>query len=123
MYNHWRHPRDGCYDPTIRLYLPADILEDDSGLPVINGPVPIRMELAEADTQYMVDQRFEVVYYIDFIFVYEEELGYAPFSWVWNPSGVNEGIHYLTVMLRGYEGHFGTATLKVLVKKTEDARG
>jgi len=64
----------------------------------------------------MLDQRFEVVYYVDFIFVREEELGYTPFTWVWNPVGVNKGVHYLTVMLRGYEGHFGTATQKVFVK-------
>jgi hypothetical protein len=53
---------------------------------------------------------------VDFVFMYEEELGYTPFSWVWNPAGVNEGVHYITVMLRGYEGHFGTVTNKVFVK-------
>ena len=115
IYNHWQHPRDKCYDPDISLSLPPDLLRNANNLPVITGPVPIRMEVAEKDRKFMLDQRFEVVYYVDFVFVYEEELGYTPFSWIWNPAGVNEGVHYITVMLRGYEGHFGTVTKKVLV--------
>lgn len=120
MYNHWQHPRDKCYDPTIRLSLGANVLRNSEGLPMITGPVPIRMEVAQEDIEFMLDQRFEVVYYVDFVFVYEEELGYTPFTWVWNPAGVNEGVHYLTVMLRGYEGHFGTVTKKVFVRADSD---
>ena len=116
MYNHWQHSRDKCYDPAIKLSLPQELSRNAAGLPVISGSVPIRMEIVEKDRKYMLDQRFEVVYYVDFIFVREEELGYTPFTWVWNPVGVNKGVHYLTVMLRGYEGHFGTATQKVFVK-------
>jgi hypothetical protein len=74
------------------------------------------MSVAEEDQTFMYDQRFEVVYYVDFIFVYEEELGYTPFNWQWDPKGVNEGVHYITAMLRGYEGHFGTTTMKVFVE-------
>lgn len=116
MYNHWQHPRDKCYDPTIRLVLPSDLPRNEEGLPVIQGPVPLRMEVVEEDLAFMLDQRFEVGYFIDFIFIYEEALGYTPFTWTWNPAEVGEGTHYITVMLWGYEGHFGTATEKVLVK-------
>jgi hypothetical protein len=116
MYNHWQHLRDKCHDPAIKLSLPQELPINAAELPVISGPVPIRMTVAEEDVNFLLDQRFEVVFYVDFIFMYEEELGYTPFSWVWNPAGTNEGVHYITVMLRGYEGHFGTATKKVFVK-------
>ncbi len=116
MYNHWQHPRDKCYDPVIQLSMPQSSDKQIDGLPVIDKPKVITMDIREKDQAFTYDQRFEVVYYLDFVFVYEEELGYAPFNWRWDPHGVNEGVHYITAMLRGYEGHFGTTTLKVFVK-------
>ncbi len=116
MYNHWQHPRDRCYDPAIQLSLVQQRERRADGLPVIKGAVTVSMSIAEPDQLFMYDQRFEVVFYVDFIFAYEEELGYTPFNWQWNLQGVNEGVHYITAMLRGYEGHFGTTTLKVFVK-------
>lgn len=115
MYDHWKHPRDRCYDPRVRVIPPAELPRTTDGLPRIAGPVPLTVTVAPADRRYMLDQRFEIVVYVDFVFVFEEELGYTPFTWKWNPEGVNPGIHYLTVMLRGYEGHFGTETVKVRV--------
>lgn len=115
MYNHWQHPRDKCYDPRISILLPGELRGDNTGIPVVSGRVPIQMKISGRDRKYMMDQRFEVVYYLDFVFIHEEELGYSPFTWVWNTAGVNRGIHYITVMLRGYEGHFGTATRAVKV--------
>jgi hypothetical protein len=115
MYDHWRHPREQCYDPEIRIDVPGDLARTPVGVPVVAGPVGLRMSVAPQDRRFMLDQRFEVVFYVDFVFVYEEELGYEPFTWIWNPEGVNTGFHYLTVMLRGYEGHFGTATCRVWV--------
>ncbi len=116
MYNHGQHPRDKCYDPAIQLSLPQQVERRADGLPVIEEAVAVSMNVAEQDQLFMYDQRFEVVFYVDFVFVYEEELGYTPFNWQWDPHGVNEGVHYITAMLRGYEGHFGTTTLKVFVK-------
>lgn len=116
MYNHWQHSRDKCYDPAIQLSLPHQVERQMDGLPVIEEAVTVSMNVAEHDQLFMYDQRFEVVFYVDFVFVYEEELGYTPFNWQWNPHGVNEGVHYITAMLRGYEGHFGSTTLKVFVK-------
>ncbi len=118
MYNHWQHDRDMCYDPAIHLSFPPQLKHLPDGTPVVQGPVTIKMNVAERDESFTFNQRFEVVYYADFVFVCEEELGYTPFNWEWNPQGVNEGVHYITVMLRGYEGHFGTITEKVFVKKS-----
>ena len=116
MYNHWQHPRDKCYDPVIHLDLLNHSQTDANGLPVIQGPVTLRLSVDQKDRPFIMDQRFEVVFYVDFIFVYEEELGYTPFNWQWDPHGSNDGVHHLTAMLRGYEGHFGTTTMKVFVK-------
>jgi hypothetical protein len=89
---------------------------DSQGVPEISGKTAIRMNVTDEDRRGMVGERFEIVIYVDMLFVYEEELGYTPFTWIWNPEGYNPGVHYVTVMLRGYEGHFGSVTSKVMVK-------
>ena len=119
MYNHWQHPRDRCYDPVIKISALGNFPRTRDGLPVVSSPLPIQTTIPSDELPFMFDQRFEVVYYVDFVFLYEEELGYVPFTWKWDPKGVNEGVHYITVMLRGYEGHFGSATMKVYVKPSK----
>jgi hypothetical protein len=115
MLDHWRHPRERCYDPLLKLrVLDAVQRREDGALPV-DGPINLRVDVARTDRKFLLDQRFEIVYYVDFIFVGEEELGYLPFTWRWDPAGISPGEHYLSVMLRGYEGHFGSATTKVIV--------
>jgi hypothetical protein len=116
MYNHWQHERNQCYDPELHIHLPADLARTDEGLPVITGQTGIGIDVAEQDSRYLYDQRFEVVLYIDFLFLQEEEMGYLPYFWQFDPQGMSASVHYLTVMLRGYEGHFGTATQKIFIK-------
>lgn len=115
MLNHWQHRRDACYDPAMRLELLDTVKRDNQGRILADAPLAVTVEIAEADRRYMLDQRFEIVYYVDFLFQGEEELGYTPYQWHWDPKGMAPGEHYLTVMLRGFDGHFATASLKVLV--------
>lgn len=115
MLNHWQHRRDACYDPAMRLELPDTVKRDNQGRVLADAPLAVTVEIAEADRRYMLDQRFEIVYYVDFLFQGEEELGYTPYQWHWDPKGMAPGEHYLTVMLRGFDGHFATASLKVWV--------
>ena len=117
MMNHWQHPRNKCYDPEIILLLPKDQKYSSDSLPIISGPVKLSLNVNDSDRQFLLDQRFETVLYVDFLFAHEEEMGYLPYYWTWDPHGVNDGVHYITVMFRGYEGHFGTTTIKVLVRK------
>lgn len=117
MMNHWQHPRDKCYDPDIFLRLPKDQEYASNSVPIIDGPIKFSLDVNDSDKLFMLDQRFEIVLYVDFLFSHEEELGYLPYYWTWDPHGINEGVHYITAMLRGYEGHFGTTTTKVLVRK------
>jgi hypothetical protein len=38
-------------------------------------------------------------------------------TWNFDPAALNEGEHFLTVNLRGYEGNFGMATVKVWISR------
>ena len=53
--------------------------------------------------------------------VFENETGFLPMTWNWDTSNASPGIHYLTANLRGYEGNFGMATVKVRVVSREGA--
>jgi hypothetical protein len=81
----------------------------------ISDQVPLKADVAEAQRQRVIERRFEAAFYVDGVFSHENELGYVPLGWTWDSSQVNDGEHVLTLNIRGYEGNFGTATVKVVV--------
>ena len=119
LFDFWNYPRESSRDP--KIYLKPLAVKDLKGdLPVISSDTYFQMSIDARDQELITDQKFEVVFYVDGIFVYEEEIGYAPFAWRWRPVGVNTGVHYVTVLLRGYKGHFGSATTKVWVGRAKE---
>lgn len=42
-------------------------------------------------------------------------------TWKWDSSKFNPGEHFVTLNIRGYEGNFGAATVKVLVERADVA--
>jgi hypothetical protein len=115
MYDHAQQPLESRGDYTIQLRLPPD-LSTRSGIPVVEGPVPLTIESGDHDRALVISRRFEPVYYVDGQFVFENEVGFLPMTWMWDPATTSEGIHYLTVNLRGYEGNFGMATRQIYVR-------
>lgn len=115
MYYHAQQPLETRGDIAISLNLPEDLPQDDDGIPILTGRVPVRLEVAPEDRQRAIERRFEPVFFVDGVFAFENEVGYLPFTWIWDTATTNPGIHYVTANLRGYEGNFGIATLKVRV--------
>jgi hypothetical protein len=70
---------------------------------------------APEDLERALSRRFEPVFFVDGQFAFENEVGFVPMTWTWDPEGVNAGEHFLTVNLRSYEGNFGIASVKVVV--------
>jgi FlgD Ig-like domain len=111
--NHWQHTPEKCRDPEIRIELPEGTQWDQDGTAIVNGLVRLKVDLPEQDRLILTEERFEVMFFVDFLFVYEEEAGYLPYNWTWNAQSTIKSPHYITVNLIGYEGHIGSATLKV----------
>ena len=61
------------------------------------------------------------MFYVDGVFAHENELGYLPLTWTWDTAQFNPGEHFVTLNIRGYEGNFGTATIKVVVQPSAGA--
>lgn len=117
MYAHSQQPLTERGDFHIELRLPPDLGATPEGLPVVSGEIPLRLEIVHHDRERALARRFETVFYVDGVFAFENEGGFLPMTWRWNSQGVNEGTHFLTANLRGYEGNFGVATVKVYVQR------
>ncbi len=111
-----RQPLETRGDLMAFLDLDGRFPADGEGRRVVSGMVPFVANVRDADRERVLQRRFEAVFYVDGVFVHENELGYLPLTWVWDASRVNPGEHYVTLNIRGYEGNFGTATRKVIVK-------
>jgi len=105
-----------------RVALPRELEHTAKGLPIVDRTTPVRVEISEFDLARMLNERSEVVFYLDGQSVFENEAAFLPMTWRWNPDGVNEGVHSLTVNLRGYDGHIGVGTVQVYVRKAKEER-
>jgi hypothetical protein len=114
--NSAQQPLETRGDVEAFLTLVGDFKRDADGRWRVRGRVPFRADVAKADRQRVIQRRFEAAFYVDGIFTYENELGYLPMTWNWDASALNPGEHFVTLNIRGYEGNFGTATVKVLVE-------
>lgn len=116
MYAHYQQPLTERRDFKIQLRLPANLPTTSDQIPIVSETVALSLDIDPHDRTRALDQRFETVFYVDGLFAFESETGFLPMTWQWNSQGINEGTHFLTANLRGYEGHFGMATIKVYVR-------
>ncbi len=77
----------------------------------------LRVDVSEQDRLRISEERFEVMFFVDSIFIFEEEAGFFPYNWTWNPQIRSEGLHTITVNVIGYEGHIGSSSLKLRLGK------
>ena len=103
-------------DFVIEIMLPANLKKTADGVPIVSSVTPVRFKLSLSDQLRIANDRYEPILFIDGKFQTENEVGFFPMTWNWDPKDLAEGEHYLTVNLRGYEGHYGAANVKVYVK-------
>jgi hypothetical protein len=116
MYFHADQPLETRGDIPVMLSIMGSGERDAEGRWVVSGLVPIRLDVPPEQRARVLQRRFEPAFYTDGIFAFETEMGALPITWQWDSSVVNPGEHYITTNIRGYEGNYGTATLKVWVK-------
>lgn len=122
MYDNSQQPLDSRGDMPAILRVEGKFQRDAEGRLVVSGDVPLTANVRDQDRLRVLQRRFEAVFYVDGVFAHENELGYLPLSWTWNTAQFNPGEHFVTLNIRGYEGNFGTATIKVLVQPTTAAK-
>lgn len=112
MYQHSQHTRDVSFDFPLDVAFVTGVTSRDGGVVTIGPGAVLRIDVREPDRRVVERQRFEIVFYLDGVFVTELEQGYLPFQWPIDYGAVPPGEHLLTVNLRGYEGYFGVENIR-----------
>ncbi len=116
---HALHKRAKCHEPRFDFEI-LDIKEyKDKDVPIIEGAVPIRIRLDERDKLDLINSRFEIIFFIDNIFLFEEEEGTSPFTYRLDTKGLNEGEHILTVNIYSYEDHIASRSKRIFIWRKE----
>lgn len=116
MFDNSQQPLETRGDLPALIGLAGAFKQDAAGRWIVSGDVPLTANVRDADRPRVLQRRFEAVFYVDGVFAHENELGYLPLTWTWNTTQFNPGEHFVTLNIRGYEGNFGTATIKVVVQ-------
>jgi len=116
MKNHSQQYIENRGDFKLRVVLPSDLPKSEAGVPIVKDIVPIRFTLTANDNKRILNDRYEPILFIDGKYFVENEVGFFPMTWNLDSTALTEGEHYLTINLRGYDGHFGTATAKIFVQ-------
>ena len=77
----------------------------------VEGEVGLRVELDGATRLRLLEQRFEVVAYVDFELVGEQEQGYSPFTYVLDTKHLSNGPHVVTINVAGMQDQLAARSL------------
>lgn len=105
------------HEPRINMELEGDFPKTDHGIPIVRGVVPVKVSIAVEDKLSLENSRYEMMFFVDTVFLFEDEAGFSPFTYMWDTRGLSEGEHLFTVNVLSYNDDCGVVTKKVLVQK------
>jgi len=105
------------HEPEVSLVFPETFEKDSDGTPILKGVVPVRVVVADRDKHHLESARFEVLFFVDTVFIFEDEEGFTPFTYMWDTQGLPEGEHVFTVNIMSYDDHCGVKSRKVRIRR------
>ena len=112
-----RHALDNpgvCFEPRINIEFLTEATVQE-GASEVSGVMPVKVSVDPEDLLVVENSRYEIMFYVDTVFLFEDELGFSPFTYMWDTQGLSEGEHLLTVNLWTYDDHCGVATKRIKV--------
>lgn len=85
-------------------------------VPVVSGTIGLRVTLGEATAARLMKQRFEIITYVDYTLVNEEEQGYSPYTAVLDTSRFANGEHLVTVNVAGLQDQLDAWSARVNIQ-------
>jgi flagellar hook assembly protein FlgD len=113
-YFHAVHSAWVCREPEAIIRLPGASKKENRWV-ISSVQVPITIDAPPESRRMLIESRFEVVIFVDGVFIMEDEEGYFPYTYMWDTSSLNPGDHLLTVNLVSYEDHIAVKTLQVTI--------
>jgi len=114
-YFHYQHDPRICHQPRFNVLFPTKKRLDSNNTAIVSGIVPVRIELDPRDARHLINRRFEIMLFVDGVFIYEIEEGSSPFTFNWDTADFARGPHILTVNLIAYDDHIGSVSCKVIL--------
>jgi hypothetical protein len=114
---HYYIPKSINLSPAVLVKFLESYPKDDQGRVKIKCPCPIQVDLMGQEKSQLQESLYEISFFIDNQFVSEQEQGYVPFTWRWNPSKLEAGEHMLTVNVSGLRGEVGVKSILLFVEK------
>jgi len=113
---HYYMPRSMNLSPSVQVKFQDKYPEDKQGRAIVKCPCPISVNLDDNEKPQLQESLYEIAFFIDNQFISEQEQGYVPFTWRWNPSGLKPGEHILTVNVSGLRGEVGVKSILFVVE-------
>jgi hypothetical protein len=109
-----RSTRDPCGELCFRLEL-TDAGTTDDGRPLVGDELRLRVQVDDpAERERLVNVRFEIMIFLDTLYLFEEEDGAIPFNYRIDTRALNPGPHLLTVNVLAYDQRIGIQTLELV---------
>ena len=102
-------------EPKFRIELSEMTLRNERDVPIVSGRIPIKLNLEDSIKKFITEQRYEIIFFLDFQFVTEREEGYSPFTFLWNTRETPNGEHVITFNVATFTGQVSSASAKVMV--------
>ena len=116
-YKHALHDQRYCHEPKFDVRFPGSVSQTADGIPILNGIAPVKVVISERDRQHLESARFEVMFFVDTVFLFEDEEGFTPFTYRWNTQDLPQGEHIFTVNILSYDDHCGTVSRKIMIRR------
>ena len=113
---HYFQPLLRDFPPTLEMDFPNSSAKAPEGIPILEGSQRVMVDIAPSENPFNRDQQFEVGFFLDGKFIAEDEMGYAPYNWIWNVADVPAGEHILSVNLSSFRDQIGTKSMRVRVR-------
>lgn len=116
---HWLLPTHLDKDPPLALTFldaAAPPAAADDPVEVSGERTRVRIDVSDdLSREFIANQRFELVVFLDDERITEAEMAQVPFNWSWDLSSVPPGEYWLTVNLVTFQQHVGVVSQRVQV--------
>lgn len=104
-------------EPNLKMQINNVPLNSKNTPILTNGKLAlVKVSMNSEDEELFEKVKYEVSFFVDLQFTSEEELGYMPISWNFNPNGLKKGEHILTVNVSSFDGKVGVKNLGFMVE-------
>jgi hypothetical protein len=105
--------------PRVNMIFPQYTEAHKDAVPKVKDLIDVRISVDPADREHLLQDQFEIIFFVDNVFFAEAERGYLPLNWRWELLQIPPGEHVLTANVSSFTGQVGVASRKVKVVKPE----